>query len=109
MPMPLLLPFFQGLKPECAMGWDGGEGGWNFGGFSVREDFDFFGFIYWGAGEVTKKLKEKEKERKEEKVAWKIILIREKLKRDYEVERRIGMGTSRLSRHVYHVTFLFSL
>lgn len=59
--------------------------------------------------EVTKKLKEKEKERKEEKVAWKIILIREKLKRDYEVERRIGMGTSRLSRHVYHVTFLFSL
>lgn len=59
--------------------------------------------------EVTKKLKEKEKERKEEKVAWKIILIREKLERDYEVERRIGMGTSRLSRHVYHVTFLFSL
>lgn len=59
--------------------------------------------------EVTKKLKEKEKERMEEKVAWKIILIREKLERDYEVERRIGMGTSRLSRHVYHVTFLFSL
>lgn len=60
MPMPLLLPFFQGLKPECAMGWDGGEGGWNFGGFSVREDFDFFGFIYREGREVTKKLKEKE-------------------------------------------------
>lgn len=65
--------------------------------------------LFIGGREVTKKLKEKEKERKEEKVAWKIILIREKLKRDYEVERRIGMGTSRLSRHVYHVTFLFSL
>lgn len=77
--------------------------------FRFEKILIFLDLFIEGAGEVTKKLKEKEKERKEEKVAWKIILIREKLKRDYEVERRIGMGTSRLSRHVYHVTFLFSL
>lgn len=106
MPMPLLLPFFQGLKPECAMGWDGGEGG-TLAVFRFEKILIFLDLFI--GREVTKKLKEKEKERKEEKVAWKIILIREKLKRDYEVERRIGMGTSRLSRHVYHVTFLFSL
>lgn len=65
MPMPLLLPFFQGLKPECAMGWDGGEGGWNFGGFSVREDFDFFGFIYRRGSDEEVKRKGKRKEGRE--------------------------------------------
>lgn len=64
MPMPLLLPFFQGLKPECAMGWDGGEGGWNFGGFSVREDFDFFGFIYREGSDEEVKRKGKKEGRK---------------------------------------------
>lgn len=107
MPMPLLLPFFQGLKPECAMGWDGEKEDGTLAVFRFEKILIFLDLFI--GGEVTKKLKEKEKERKEEKVAWKIILIREKLKRDYEVERRIGMGTSRLSRHVYHVTFLFSL
>lgn len=98
--------FFQGLKPECAMGW--GKRKEEVDGTLVREDFDFIWMYRRNGG---RKLCERKGKRKEGgkggRVAWKIILIREKLKRDYEVERRIGTGTSRLSRHVYHVVFLF--
>lgn len=96
--------FFSGV--ECAMGW--GKRKEEVDGTLVREDFDFI-WMYGRNGE--RKLCERKGKRKEGgkggRVAWKIILIREKLKRDYEVERRIGTGTSRLSRHVYHIVFLF--
>lgn len=58
MPMPLLLPFFQGLKPECAMGWDGEKEDGTLAVFRFEKILIFLDLFI--GREVTKKLKEKE-------------------------------------------------
>lgn len=59
MPMPLLLPFFQGLKPECAMGWDGEKEDGTLAVFRFEKILIFLD-LFIGGREVTKKIKEKE-------------------------------------------------